>query len=261
MKLRSGGIDAFYIDESHDQRHYLVTSVRVPFLRNVDGTWNITWKAHFDGAKAWRKRLKTKLNIPVNKELHGNKLAAARGNFFKGKHNFSKPKAGAVYRECLSEIDFLPQHSIMSAVAPRGKFLFGRDRLNAAMMVLFQRIRRQCYADDRNGIIFFDSGHPEYRHLYRASCLHLMTGRKDGDPVNLPLDMFVKDGNYKDSKHCFFTQTADMIAYAAFLKIKGENGNLTPTQQTYSHNNFYGALQGQLVNPLVSPQRDGIVRL
>ena len=101
MLLQPGGIDVFYIDESHDNKSYVVTAVAVPFLRMVDNVLTITWKQHFEQARAWRRAIKVEHDIPVTKELHAVKLASGRGNFLKGKHNFSKPKSGAVYRSIL----------------------------------------------------------------------------------------------------------------------------------------------------------------
>ncbi len=82
---------------------------------------------------------------------------------------------------------------------------------------------------------FFDQGHQEYRQLYRMAQVHLPTGSMLGSwgakaTKNMPLDMFVKDANEKNSKYCFFTQVADIIAYAAFLKIKGERNELADWQ-------------------------------
>ena len=81
--------------------------------------------------------------------------------------------------------------------------------------------------------------------------------------MSMPLDMFVKDANDKDSKHCFFTQLADLCAYAAFLKIKSETGALLDWQSQYSYGNIYDAIPQRFINTRaqnIAP-RDGIVRL
>lgn len=268
MHLRPGGLDVFYIDESHDGNHYVVTAVRVPFLRNIENTWNIVWPSHLEKAKAWRRRIKEQLNIPRAKELHGVKLASCRGQFLHGKFNFKYRQAAQVYGEILKTIDFLPDEGIMSVAATKGQPLYGHHRLEAAMYALFQRMRRKCIADRTNAITFFDQGHPEYRRLYRMAQVHLPTGSAvgrwpTGATANMPMDMFTKDGNDKDSKHCYFTQTADLIAYAAFLKIKGERGELTDWQAAYGMNVLYDDIPRAKINTKVSSAspRDGIVRL
>lgn len=119
-----------------------------------------------------------------------------------------------------------------------------------------------------NAIVFFDAGHPEYRKLYRKAQKYLPTGSalggwRDGQfSMSMPLDMFTKDANEKNSKHCHFTQLADLVAYAAFLKVKGERAMLAPWQIQYSLGNLYDSLPTDLVNHRATRQfPDGIVRL
>jgi Protein of unknown function (DUF3800) len=227
MHLRPGGIDVYYIDESHDGNHYVVTAVRIPFLRNNKSAWQIVWPDYLEGAKLWRKRIRDNLHIPRSKELHGVKLASGRGQFLRGKHNFKYKQAAAAYSEILHNTDFLPGEGVMSVSATKGKNLFGHKRLEAALYALFQRMRRKAVADKTNAIVFFDQDHPEYRRLYRMAQVRLPTGSvigqwANGTTKNMPMDMFTKDGNEKNSKDCYFTQAADLIAYAAFLKRRAQ---------------------------------------
>lgn len=79
----------------------------------------------------------------------------------------------------------------------------------------------------------------------------------------MPLDMFFKDGNEKSSAQCLFTQTADLIAYAAFLKRKGEKDELTDWQKQYNLGTLYDEIPRTKLNLRVqrSSKPDGIVRL
>jgi uncharacterized protein DUF3800 len=241
MHLRSGGMDVFYIDESNDAQLYVVTAVAVPFLRATEGVWQIVWPDYLTAAVAWRRRINKELGVPTSKELHGVKLASGRGRYFKGKYQFERPKAGAVYRQILQFADFLPNASVITISSKRdGRPLYGMTRLEAALHALFQRMRSQCNARDTNGFVFFDEGHDEYRRLYRRAQRYLPTGSRvaglgwgGGQPTaNYPLDMFTKDGNSKQSHHCHFTQLADLIAYSAFLKVKAERNESTDWQVT-----------------------------
>ena len=271
MRLRPGGIDVFYIDESHDQTSYVMTAVTMPFLRSDDRGWLIAWPDCLAAAKRWRKEIKNNLNIPTTKELHGNKLIYGRGKYLRGRFNFDKPKASSVYRQILNHLDIVvPEASIISAAARLGSTqLYGRTRLEACLYALLQRMRLQCEARHTNALVFFDQGHPEYRKLYRQAQVWLPTGSsmggwaQGGSTKNLALDMFTKDGNEKDSRHCFFTQIADLVAYSAFLKIKGQFGELEPWQAKYNLGTLYDEIPATLVNTRASrlAPRDGIVRL
>lgn len=268
MDMLSGGIDVFYIDESHDRHIYVVTALAIPLLRPTATGLRITWSDQFKLFKEWRKAVAEHLYIPITKELHGVKLASGRGNFYKGKYNFNKAKASGVYRELLQSLTMIPDAHFMSASASRGETIYGNERLENAMLKLFQRMRKQCEHRNVNAIVFFDQGHPEYRSLYRKAQIYLPTGShigawQEGKATrNLPLDMFFKDGNEKSSKHCFFTQVADLVAYAAFLKRKHEVRELTDWQAQYNLGTLYDEIPPENVNSRVSfrSPRDGIVR-
>src|ERR1700730_592718 len=129
MRLRPGGIDVFYIDESNDAQHYVMTAVAVPFLRPIDETWHIIWPDYLDAAKDWRRAVRTGLQIPTSKELHGLKLASGRGNYYKGKYQFDRTNARARYRQILEVAGLLPNDSVITIAAKRGgRTLFGMSR-------------------------------------------------------------------------------------------------------------------------------------
>lgn len=263
MLLRPGGLDIFYIDESHDTKLYAVTAVTVPFLRQREGAWHIVWPEYFEAAKAWRGRLRDRFKIPLGKELHGVKLGRGRGAYKYGQHQFGPEESVSVYKGILSEINFLPDASIFTVVGQRGTFMYGEERLARVMNALFQRMRSQTIARNANAMVFFDQGHPEYRSAYRKAQKLLLTGsRVDLGTRNLPLDMFVKDGNEKNSAFCHFTQIADLVAYAAFSRVKLERG-MADDEQGRRLATLYSSLPLSGINTKVSKASppDGIVRL
>lgn len=254
-------MDVFYIDESHDKTVYAVTAITVPFLRRGENFWRIAWPDYLAAAKNWRRSVAASQKIPVSKELHATKLVSGRGNYLYGKRQLKRTDAAQVYREILSSVDFVPSESIITVVGVRGRSLYGHERLERVMHALFQRMRRQCQARNVNAMVFFDEGHPEYRALYRRAMVNLPTGSMFGMPArNLPLDMFVKDGNFKDSKHCLFTQLADLISYAALSKVRHERGLMDPAQEAIGLQTIYDGLPDTLKN-LKAGGKDGIVRI
>ena len=152
-------------------------------------------------------------------------------------------------------------YAVTAVTGQRGTLLYGEERLSRVMNALFQRMRTQCVARRVNAMVFFDEGHPEYRSLYRKAQKVLLTGSKMGGGTrNLPLDMFVKDGNEKKSEHCHFTQIADLVAYAAFSRVKQERGIADDNGQLST---MYSGLPLNLINTKVASGNppDGIVRL
>lgn len=260
MDLRSGGIDVFYIDESNDKTLFAVTAIAMPFMRFIDDRWKIVWPDYLTHAKAWRAAIASELKIPRSKELHAWKLVSGRGNYLYGNRQLKKSAAMMTYRRLLGLADFVPAESVITVVGSRGPQMYGHERLERVMYALFQRMRAQCAARNCNAMTYFDQGHNEYRRLYRKAQVHLLTGSRFGAPRNLPLDMFVKDGNEKNSKFCLFTQLADLISYAALARIRQEKGVMDQAQQDIGLQYLYDGVPAAMKN-LKAGGHDGIVRI
>ena len=268
MRLGTGGIDVFYIDESMDRDTYAMVGIAVPFLRCIEGTWTIVWKDQFDNMRDWRRRARLVSGVPVRKELKGSKFASGRGRYLHGKHQLPRARAAVAYRGMLADLQFLQDEAVISVIGNRGSNLYGHGRLEALLYALLQRMRTACISRKRNGFVFFDEGHSEYRTLYRKAQVFLPTGSMFGGwgtgatSKNLPLDNFTKDGNFKDSRHCFFTQLADLIAYAAFLMAKDEQGRLEPWQNRFNLGALYGSIPHKVLNTRANKKDPlGVVRL
>jgi len=261
MQLKDGGMDIFYIDESNDKNIYIATAIAIPFLRQIDGVWHLLWTDYLEKMIDWRRGLAQNLRIPKDKELHGTKLARGRGNYLDGIGQIPPDECAAFYQKILCRIDFLLEASVISVAGTGAGKIFNLRRLERVMLILFQRMRRQCVARNVNAMVFFDEGHPEYRSLYRRSMKNLPTGSTYGGMRNLPLDMFVKDGNNKNSRHCQFTQLADLIAYAALCKIRHEQHLMPEKDIQRQLHRIYESLPPLVRNSKVSARGDGLVWL
>lgn len=268
MKLGSGGMDVFYIDESMDHDVFAMSAVAIPFLRNVEGTWTVAWDDQYANIRDWRREAKNHLGIPVNKELKGSKLSSGRSRYKDGKHQFGRLEANHAYRRLLASLEFLPELSIISITGTRSSNLYGHTKLEALLYALLQRMRTACSKQERTGLVFFDEGHGEYRKLFRRAQVHLPTGSSRGGwesgefSKNLPLDNFTKDGNTKDSRYSHYIQLADLVSYAAFLKRRAEINTLSTWQKDLDLGKIYDAIPMRVLNTKAN-MRDpqGFVRL
>ncbi|MBS0255814.1 MAG: hypothetical protein JSS36_11565 [Proteobacteria bacterium] len=264
MNLRDGGIDLFYIDESERFPLSLVTAVRVPLLRQVEGVWTFVWQDYLDKAIAWRKSLSDAHNIRSRVELHGYEILAHKGLLLKTHQNLRPDEAVKLYSNALQTIDFLPSNSVITVFATDKSELMGHKGIKAAMFGLFQRIRRQC-GDAVNGLLLFDDGHPEYISYFRQATRFMPTGSRHGGwngkaTANLPLDMFPKDANLKASRLSLFLQIADLIVYSARLKLEAERGTLAEKRVKRGHATLYDTLNADVVNQAATnKRRDRIV--
>lgn len=268
VRLPAGGIDIFYIDESTDRELLVMSAVTIPFLRLIEGTWNVVWEDHLNDIREWRRRLSRDHGIPVRKELKGGKLASGRGRYLLGQHQLQRPAAATAYVAALADTAWLPSRSIITAAGTPNATLYGHGRLEAVLYALLQRMRTACEKSHRLGMVFLDEGHGEYRQLYRKARVYLPTGSRTGDwgggvtTRNLPLDNFVKDANIKESEHSLFIQLADLLSYAALLKLRGERSTLTDWQHELELGRLYDVVSVQALNTFASrtdPQ--GLVRL
>lgn len=265
MELSPGGIDLFYLDESELYPLYVITAVRVPFLRPENGTWKFVWSDYLNKAVEWRRGLSERHNVRFREELHANKILSHQGLYKKGRQNLRPDEAVALCKDALKTVNFLPPASIITAFADEEKQLFGERRGKAAMLALFQRIRNQCNANSVNGIMLFDDGRPEYISFYRRATKWLPTGSMyggwdSGSTANFALDMFPKDANVKASKFSLFLQIADLVVYSARLKLMRERELLNAKRVLRGHGGIYDSLDGATINKAATNKRkDGIV--
>ena len=266
MELRRNGIDLYYIDESEFYPISVVSAVRVPFLKPNPTGWDFVWQDHLDYATRWRKNLSTNHDIRARAEIHTSQLLATKGLYKKGRTNLSWREACSLVADAVKTVDFLPPHSITTAYATADGSLMGHKGIKAALFALFQRIRKQC-GSHTNGLLFFDDGHPEYIHYYRAATKYLPTGSSrggwdSGATKNLPLDMFPKDANMKASDKSLFLQIADLAVVTARLKIQQERGELNAKRVKRGHHLLFDEFAPHACNVAASGKRaDGIVAI
>jgi hypothetical protein len=265
MDLAPNGIDIFYIDESERHPLSVASSVRAPFLRPKQGGWEFVWGNHNSNAAAWRRDLSKKHTVRFREELHGYKILKHQGLYHKHWRNLSPTEATTLYQDALATLTWLPNGAIMSAYATDTSSLMGHTGIDACMLSLFQRIRNDCQHRNVNGLIFFDEGHPSYLRLYRMAQKYLPTGSMWGGwgskkTRNLPLSMFPKDANIKNSSQSYFMQIADLVSYAARLKLESERKTLAAKRVNRGHHLVYDSIPRMHLNTAATMKRkDAIV--
>jgi hypothetical protein len=265
MFLKPGGLDCFYIDESGYNGLFVATALRVPMLRNTAAGWKFVWPDYLQKAELWRKELTKRHNIFRSTELHAFQILGRKGGYHKSHRNLSVEESYALYKDAVSWLSILPDNSIVTVAAKPGSLFYGAKDLEACFLGLFQRLRTHCASKDErtNGMLFFDEGHEEYNRYYRKACKYLPTGSMfDGATRNLPLSMFVKDGNFKKSHLSLFVQMADLVSYAALQKLRAELGFLDAKRKERKHHELYDLIPRRTINLKATTKReDGLVVL
>lgn len=266
MDLSPNGIDIYYIDESERYPLSVTSAVKIPFLRPKNcGGWEFVWDRYLADATKWRRDLSKTHSIRFREELHGYKILKQQGQYHKTWRNLSPREATTVYEVALKSLTWLPERSIISAYATEGSRLMGYEGISACLFGLLQRMRNDCTNTGVNGMVFFDEGHSSYVRLYRMAQKYLPTGSRfggwgSGKTKNLPLSMFAKDGNVKNSDLSYFMQIADLICYAARLKLEHERGALAAKRIGRKHHELYDAIPRSRLNTSATmKRRDAIV--
>lgn len=268
MDLLSGGIDLFYIDESAKHPLYAATAVTVPFLRRSGFLgWRFVWPEYQKNVEDWRRALSKKHNIRFREELHAYQLIKGQGLLQRNWRNLMPDEAVALYKDAMATADFLPDGSIITAYSTDQSQFAGESGIGVCMLTLFQRMRSQCLARKTNGLVFFDEGNKSYITAFRKAQKYLPTGSALGGwdgkaTVNLPLSMFPKDANFKHSDMSYFIQLADLIVYAASMKIQHERGTLAAKRVGRGHHEIYDSLPKSVINLKATKKRnDGIASI
>jgi Protein of unknown function (DUF3800) len=267
MDLSPNGIDVFYIDESERHPLAVASAVRIPLLRpKQNGGWEFIWDHYATEATKWRRELSKTHSIRFREELHGYRILKQQGLYHKTWRNLTPAEATWLYKDALKTLTWIPERSIMSTYATETSELMGHEGINACLFSLFQRIRNHCQYTNVNGMLFFDEGHKSYIRLYRMAQKYLPTGSRfgrweNGKPTrNLPLSMFPKDGNMKNSDLSYFVQIADLVCYAVRLKLEHERGDLAVKRARRDHHFIYDFIPKAQLNTLATFKRpDAIV--
>ncbi|SRR5579883_284963 len=262
------GLDTFYADESDDKHIFVLSAICIPTLQPTANGIVVAWDSYYEAALAWRRALKQTFGVPIKHELKGTKIAKGRNNYRNGKGRIYGRYARQLYEAALQGLTFLPDESVFSVYAVRGRPLYGHERLQAALFAMLQRIQRKCTMQ-KSALLFFDEGHPEYLRLYRKSRVFLPTGSSQlGWPsgqmsMNIPLNCAIKDANFKDSKECHFTQIADLVAYATLTKARSELNRLSDDEVALNLGSIHDSIPRRILNTRVSHSgpRDGIKRI
>jgi hypothetical protein len=248
-----------YLDESHDENHYVISSLIIP-----ESSWNKV----FDKIQSFRREARKRYQIPLSKEFHARELGAGRGWLRPiGKVNRSKDltkyERSIVYKAFTKFIGNLSKHGVKSinACIPISK----GDADEIAIDRVLNRIQRFLRDSEESALLIFDHGNDKfYRKLYRQRRVYnpipsMFGSWGPGESTrNLVLEKIVGDTFSHDSKYDYLIQAVDFIAFSLLKK----EDPIPP--KWVSTNNLNRCFEGELRDILITQasRRDelGVVR-
>lgn len=185
------------------------------------------WPQAFNRLIDFRRRVKVRFAIPMSAEVKASYLISGRGDL--GGLVPAPAERRLIYRAHLHQLPTLPAEAFAIVLAKdRHTDSAGHFKLShSAVMTLvwdtlLQRLSNASEQYDTPVGIFHDEGEDgTIRRLVRRSRRYLTAGSLHGvGQVDIPLTRLVDDPTPRRSHQSYFTQLADLVAYAAFRSVK-----------------------------------------
>lgn len=214
--------------------------------------------------REYRAELKDAFGVPHDYELHARKLVSGRGGFPKGRSARRRSERARIFRGMLERLHWLERDSIITCAGPRGCRVYDDHGPEAVLAALLQRLERSNAFTRHRGLLYFDDGHREYEEMSERALKSMKVGLygRGGPWMNKPMRSFIERGSPRESHRCPFTQTADLVVYAARMKLAHEAGTILDWQRNHGLHEAYECLPPGVINRKATQKHeDGIVRL
>lgn len=226
-----------YVDESGDSGHgnsptrYFVLSGLV--------IHETKWRETLNKLINFRIGIRSKFGLLLKEEIHAGAMLSRPGNLVRIKKNDRL----AIIRHLLDEIASIADFRVVSVCVDKQGKPQGYDAFENAWRVLIQRFENTlvhqnfpgCQPTD-HGIIFCDeTDAAKLRKLYRKMRVFnpIPNDQQHGSGYRqMPLTRIVEDPSVRDSRHSYFIQAVDAVAWAfyqryapsSYVRKKGARG-------------------------------------
>ena len=202
----------------------------------------------------FRRKLKEDHGIFISKEMHAWKFAAGKGRI--ADHPIFKPERAEIFRKVMRFIVESKCFVVVSSCNTNEQYAFER---------LMNRMNRTAASRGQTVLLFFDEGEEaEITRRIRRMRVHNPIPSRFGAWIgtgkatkSLPLENFVEDPVFKDSKASYFIQLADFCAYA-MLRMERP----IPSRTALGYDTMYEELRAatRIITNKVDPRGMGIIR-
>lgn len=272
----------YYIDESYDSSKFCLTAV---------GLKVATWRAAFNAVREYRKNLSESDGVWLRTEIHARDLTRGRGQL--GQKVVVKWRRSRIFLELLELTASLPDVHVVNVCLDRSgradvqldawdRLLNRLNRLAEARNRQENAFRRKIMAAIRqsgsalaeeaerrllpysaHALIIADLGHEQeiVRLRRKLSVVNYIPSRYgswgSANSKNIPLTHLVEDALFRDSKHSYFIQLADCVAFAL---LKRETKPTAQVKKYGLHKAFDAYMPGVCVTQASGGDALGIVR-
>lgn len=175
------------------------------------------WSPAFEGLLNLRGGIRKSFGIPMRAELKANYLIRGNGPLAR-LPPLAPSQRQWIYRAHLRALAPLDVRAFAIVVDKERTRVTGNDCLHLAWETLLQRLRRTSQVEDQTLMIFHDNGENDaIRKEVRKARRYLTSGSAWGTgTLTFALPHLLDDPVPRDSQQSYFTQVADMVAYAGW---------------------------------------------
>ena len=251
-----------YVDESGDSglvgsptRYFTLSGLIIHELR---------WNEVLDQLIAFRQRMRHSFGLLMREEIHSAHLINKPGDLVRIPRNDRL----TIIRAFLNEVSALPEVSIINVIVDKQGKPHDYDVMGKAWEALIQRfsntMKRRNFPGpanpDERGMIVPDNTDVKIVQ-------GLMRKMRKYNPVpnqtqygagyrNMTVTNMVEDPYFKDSRHSYMIQAADVIAFSLYQRISPSSYIKKKSAQ-----NYFNRLNGVLCKSASTSDPEGIVKL
>lgn len=251
-----------YVDESGDSgltgsptRYFVLSGLIIHELR---------WNEALDQLVAFRQRMRNAFGLLMREEIHSAHLINKPGDLVRIPRN----NRLTILRAFLNEVSALPEISIINIVIDKQEKQPDYNVMTKAWEALIQRFSNTmthrnfpgpANPDDRGMIIPDNTDVNVVRGLVRKMRKYNPVPNRARYGMgyrNMTVTNLVEDPYFKDSRHSYFIQAADVVAFSLYQRM-------TPSSyiKKKSAQNYFNRLDRVLCKSAATADPEGIVRL
>jgi len=251
-----------YVDESGDSG--LTNSPTRYFVLSGLVLHELRWDVNLNNLIGFRRNLKQQFGMKLREEFHAADLLSKPGRLAR----ISKPDRLRMIRLFANFIPTMSDISIVNIVVDKSIRTTGYDVFEMAWKTLIQRFENTMSNrnfpgprnPDERGIIIADHTDDEkLEKLIRKLRHHNpIPNVPDVGPGfrNIPIQYLIEDPNFRDSRHSYFIQAVDLVAFLLYQHLQPN-----AYMRRNSGGNYFLRLQSVLCTVASRSDPHGIVRL
>lgn len=251
-----------YVDESGDPgltgsptRYFVLSGVIIHELR---------WAEYLDQLVEFRKRMRNTFGLLLREEIHSAQMINKPDDLIRIKRNDRL----SIIRHFISEISNMPDINIINVIVDKENKPADYDVMAQAWQALVQRFSNTmshrnfpgpANPDERGMIIPDFTDAQKIQSLVRKMRKFNPIPNQNGFGTgyrNITVNNIIEDPFFKDSRHSYFIQVADVVAFSLY-----QNTCPSSYMKRKSGQNYFKKLDGVLCKAAATNDPEGIVRL